>query len=73
MKEIKFLSFAFDDDFEKARDNFAKLVWLSTRDGLDMSDKANPKIIFSSSFVNIGEIPKMITNGNSVLENLQKK
>ena len=69
----KYLSFAFDNDFEKARNDFAKLVWLSTRDGLDMSDTNNPKIIFSSDFVNIGEIPAMITGGNTVLETLAGK
>ena len=69
----KYLSFAFDNDFEKAKNDFAKLVWLSTRDGLDMSDTNNPKIIFSSDFVNIGEIPAMITGGNTVLETLAGK
>ena len=69
----KYLSFAFDNDFEKAREEFAKLVWLSTRNGLDMSDVDNPKIIFSSDFVNIGEIPEMVTGGNTILETLVKK
>ena len=69
----KYLSFAFDNDFEKARNEFAKLVWLSTRNGLDMSDVNNPKIIFSSDFVNIGEIPEMVTGGNTILETLSKK
>ncbi len=69
----KFLSFAFDNDFEKARNEFAKLVWLSTRNGLDMSDVNNPKIIFSSEFVNIGEIPEMVTSGNTILETLANK
>tara|TARA_Y100000591_G_scaffold131694_1_gene112848 strand:+ start:20610 stop:22232 length:1623 start_codon:yes stop_codon:yes gene_type:complete len=69
----KFLSFAFDNDFEKARNEFAKLVWLSTRNGLDMSDVNNPKIIFSSDFVNIGEIPEMVTSGNTILETLANK
>lgn len=69
----KYLSFAFDNDFEKARNEFAKLVWLSTRNGLDMSDVDNPKIIFSSDFVNIGEIPEMVTGGNTILETLSKK
>ena len=69
----KYLSFAFDNDFEKARNEFAKLVWLSTRNGLDMSDVNNPKIIFSSDFVNIGEIPEMVTSGNTILETLANK
>lgn len=45
----KYLSFAFDNDFETARTNFAKLVWLSTRDGLNMDDTSNPKIIFTDN------------------------
>lgn len=69
----KYLSFAFDDDFEKARNEFAKLVWLATRNGLDMTDTDNPKIIFSSDFVNIGEIPEMIIGGNTILETLANK
>ena len=69
----KYLSFAFDNDFEKARNDFAKLVWLSTRDGLDMTDTDNPKINFTSDFVNIGEIPAMISGGNTVLETLAGK
>jgi hypothetical protein len=69
----KYLSFAFDNDFEKARVNFAKLVWLATRNGLDMTDTDNPKIVFSSDFVNIGEIPEMITGGNTILETLAGK
>ena len=40
---------------------------------LDMSDTNNPKIIFSSDFVNIGEIPAMITGGNTVLKTLAGK
>ena len=38
-----------------------------------MSDVNNPKIIFSSDFVNIGEIPEMVTGGNTILETLSKK
>jgi len=68
----KFLSFAFDDNFDKALDNFGKLIWLSTRDGLDMSKK-NPIIRFSSNFINIGEVPAMISGGNTILESLSKK
>jgi hypothetical protein len=69
----KYLSFPFDDDFEKTKTEFAKLVWLSTRNGLDMSDTDNPKIIFTSEFVNIGEIPEIISGGNTVLEKLANK
>jgi len=69
----KYLSFAFDNDFEKSRTEFAKLVWLATRNGLNMTDLDNPKIIFTSQFVNIGEIPAMITGGNTILETLASK
>ena len=56
-----------DNDFEKAREEFAKLVWLSTRNGLDMSDVDNPKIIFSSDFVNIGEIPPLYSGPHHII------
>jgi hypothetical protein len=69
----KFLSFAFDDDFEKARENFAKLVWLATRSGLNTDDTDNPTIIFESNFVNIGEIPSTTTSGNTILLTLANK
>lgn len=69
----KYLSFAFDDDFEKAKTDFAKLVWLATRDGLNVSDTNNPKIIFTSNFLNIGEIPSLVSGGSTKLKTLASK
>lgn len=67
----KFLAFAFDDDFEKARNDFAKLVWLCSRDGLNMD--STPKIIIDDTFINIGESPTLVSNGNSIIETMANK
>lgn len=69
----KFMSWATDDDWEYSRNEFAKLVWLITRDGLDVSDPDNPIINFGTGFVNIGQEPPIITGGNTLLEALAAK
>ena len=69
----KYMSWAPDDNWEKARDNFAKLVWLITRDGLDVSDLTNPIINFNTNYVNIGQVPPTIVGGNKMLEQLASK
>lgn len=69
----KYMSWAPDDNWEKARDNFAKLVWLITRDGLDVSDPTNPIINFNTNYVNIGQVPPIIVGGNKMLEQLASK
>lgn len=69
----EFMVWAPDNDWEKARNNFAKLVWLITREGLDASDSNNPIIIFNDTFVNIGQVPPMIVGGNTMFEKLAAK
>ncbi len=69
----KFMSWATDDDWEKSRVEFAKLVWLITRQGLDVSDPNNPIINFGAGYVNIGTQPPIIVGGNSLLEALAAK
>ena len=69
----QFMSWAHDNDWEKARNNFAKLVWLITREGLNASDSNNPYIVFNDTFVNIGQVPAMITGGNNMFEKLASK
>ena len=68
-----YLSWAFDGDWEKAKDNFAKLIWLATRQGLSVEDTSNPTITFSGTFINIGESPGLISGGNTLLESLVSK
>jgi hypothetical protein len=69
----KFMSWATDDDWEASRNEFAKLVWLITRDGLDVSDPNNPIINFGAGYVNIGTEPPMVVGGNTLLEALAAK
>ena len=69
----KFMSWATDDDWEASRNEFAKLVWLITRDGLDVSDPNNPIINFGAGYVNIGTQPPIIVGGNTLLEALAAK
>jgi len=68
-----FLSWATDDDWELAKTNFSKLIWLATRKDLDVSDTTNPVIKINSTFTNIGESIDLVTGGLSKLEELQAK
>jgi hypothetical protein len=68
----KFMSWATDDDWEKSRNEFAKLVWLITRDGLDASTNP-PTINFGTGYVNIGTQPPIVVGGNTLLEALASK
>lgn len=69
----EYMVWAYDNNWEKARNDFAKLVWLITRQGLDASDPNNPVIIFNDTFVNIGQVPPIIVGGNSMFEKLASK
>ncbi len=69
-----FLSWATDDNWEVARNEFAKLVWLATRAGLDATtDPTQPKIIFDGGALNIGEELPMVVGGNTLLQTLAGK
>jgi hypothetical protein len=69
----KFMSWATDDDWEKSRIEFAKLVWLITRQGLDVTDPNNPIINFGAGYVNIGTQPPIVVGGNTLFEALAAK
>ncbi len=71
----KFMSWATDDDWEYARNEFAKLVWLVTRDGLDATtDPNNPTINLGTGYIDIGtQPPFIITGGNTLLAALAAK
>ena len=68
-----YLVWAPDDNWSYQRDQFAKIVWLATRNGLNVSDITNPYILFENTFVNIGQEPNMIIGGNSILERFANK
>ena len=44
LERNQFMVWAADNNWDKAKTNFAKLVWLITRVGLDASDPNNPII-----------------------------
>lgn len=69
----EFMVWAHDNNWEKARNDFAKLVWLITRQGLNASDANNPVILFNDTFVNIGQVPPIITGANTIFEKLASK
>jgi len=69
----QFMVYAGDNNWELAKTNFAKLVWLITRVGLDASDSSNPIINLGTGYVNIGQGPAKITNGNSIFDTLANK
>ncbi len=68
----KFMSWATDDDWEAARNEFAKLVWLVTRSGLDATTNP-PTINFGTQYINIGTQPAKVTKGNTLLSTLADK
>ena len=67
----KFMSWATDDDWEASRNEFGKLVWLITRNGLTNTNP--PTINFGTQYVNIGTQPAAITGGNALLLTLAAK
>jgi len=68
----KFMSWATDDDWEYSRNEFAKLVWVITRNGLNATTNP-PTINFGAGYVNIGTQPPIVTKGNTLLETLAAK
>jgi hypothetical protein len=69
----KYLSWAYDNDWDTAKINFGKLIYLVTRDGLNTLDSNNPYIVLPSSTMNIGEGPLKIQNGGTILNTLAAK
>lgn len=65
-----FLNWCFDNDWEKSRNDFAKLVWLATRINLSFNGK---NIYYNPDIFTIGDSPGKIDNGNSTLNILADK
>lgn len=69
----EFLVWSHDNNWDNALNNFAKLIWLSTRENLNVTDVNNPVIDLEDSYININqELPK-ISNGLEKLEKLAEK
>lgn len=68
----QYLAWCTDNNWETARELFAKLVWLATREGIAVVNN-NPVILFNSTYVNIGGVAPMICNGSTVLKRLASK
>ena len=56
--------------WEEAKDKFAKLIWLATRDGLSLDAKT---ISYSPTTFNPGDSPGLVSSGNTILEKLVSK
>jgi hypothetical protein len=69
----QFMVWAHDNNWELARNNFAKLIWLATRQGLEAYDSTNPVINFGINYVNIGQVPPIVVGGNATFEALASK
>ena len=65
-----FLIWNYDNNWNKTKDNFSKLIWLITRDGLSNDGTT---ITYKPSYFTLGDYPNLISNGNSILENLALK
>ena len=64
-----YLEWSTNNDWTTAKDNFAKLVWLASRDGLDSTGE---NIVVSSTF-KVGDIPAKATTGNTTISTLSDK
>jgi len=68
-----FLSWAYDGDWENAKNEFAKLIYLVSRENLNTTDISNPYVVIPSTLNNIGNGPSKITNGGTKLLELANK
>ena len=69
----EYISWSHEDNWNDNRNNFAKIIWLATREGLNVDDVNNPYIELSNSFNNIGESITIVSNGLPKLEELVAK
>lgn len=69
----EYISWAHEDNWTENKKNFAKIIWLATREGLNIDDVTNPYIELSNSFNNIGESIPIVSNGLPKLEELVAK
>ena len=65
-----YLAWALDNDWSEAKNIFAKLIWLATRDGLSADGLT---ISYNPTTYNPGDSPSLISSGNTLLENLISK
>ena len=68
-----YLSWAYDDNWDKAKEDFTKLLWLSTRENLTFDASNNPIITLSSTITNVNNSLSKVSNGLSLLETLSEK
>lgn len=69
----EYISWNHEDNWNDNKNNFAKIIWLATREGLNVDDITNPYIELSNSFNNIGESIPIVSNGLPKLEELVAK
>ena len=67
-----YLAWCTDNNWEKTREYFAKLIWLVTRNGLNITD-GHIYVLFDTMYANIGHVHKTICNGSIVLQRLATK
>nr|QFG74523.1 MAG: major capsid protein [Megaviridae environmental sample] len=68
-----FLIYAYGNEWEKAREDFGKLIYLVTRENLTDSTSNNPYIVLPDTFLNIGDGPNKVTGGGTLLDTLADK
>jgi hypothetical protein len=68
-----YLSWAYDDNWDKAKEIFAKLLWLSTRENLTFDGNDNPIITLSSTITNVNNSLSKVSNGLNLLNTLSSK
>jgi len=73
LTRTEYLVWAPDNNWDKALNTFAKLIWLVTRTNLNMTDIDNPVIDLDDTFLNIGESLPKVTNGIDILSTLADK
>lgn len=69
----EYLSWAYDDNWDKAKEIFAKLLWLSTRENLTFDGNDNPIITLSSTITNVNNSLSKVSNGLNLLNTLSSK
>ena len=69
-ERTSYLSWALDNNWIEAKNNFAKLVYLATRNGLSADGLT---ISYNPTTFNPGDSPDLISGGNSILESLVSK
>jgi hypothetical protein len=69
----EYLNWATDDNWDKVKENFAKLVWIATRENLYIDGSDNPYITLSNSVSNVNNSLPKVSNGLTKLSTLADK